>query len=107
MFCYTDYNILKYDSWSIKQTISKKRNGIHLHLHTHMSKQKIRQYLLIEDDHIYILTGDFNCLELNRITYQIQDGFIAFSCIQLYTYKTLFTKRHAQYLGSLLIMIYI
>ena len=27
---------------------------------------------------------------------QIQDGFIAFSCIQLYTYKTLFTYRHTQ-----------
>ena len=34
--------------------------------------------------------------------HKTQDGFIAFSCIQLYTYKTLFTQRHAQYLGSLL-----
>ena len=31
--------------------------------------------------------------------YKIQDGFIAFSCIQLYTY------RHAQYLSSLRYMI--
>ena len=29
----------------------------------------------------------------------IQDGFIAFSCIQLYTYKTLFTYRHTQWLS--------
>ena len=32
--------------------------------------------------------------------YKIQDGFIAFSCIQLYIYKTLFTYRHSQYLSS-------
>ena len=29
--------------------------------------------------------------------YKIQDGFSAFSCIQLYTYMTLFTYTHAQY----------
>ena len=32
--------------------------------------------------------------------YKIQDGFIAFSYIQLNTYKTLFTYKHAQYLSS-------
>ena len=32
--------------------------------------------------------------------YKIQDGFIAFSCIQFYTYMTLFTYRHTQYLSS-------
>ena len=32
--------------------------------------------------------------------YKIQDGFIDFSCIQLYIYKTLFTYRHAQYVSS-------
>ena len=46
-------------------------------------------------------TWDNNCGVLFLTRYKIQDGFIAFSSIQLYTYKTLFTYRHAQYLSSL------
>ena len=33
---------------------------------------------------------------LTSLRYKIQDGFIAFSCIQLYTYKTLCTYKHTQ-----------
>ena len=50
-------------------------------------------------------TWDNNCGVLFLTRYKIQDGFIAFSSIQLYTYKTLFTYRHAQYLSSLRDMI--
>ena len=53
-----------------------------------------------------IFSNSFTVLDHTRVCadyvsrYKIQDGFIAFSCIQLYIYMTLLTYGHAQYLSS-------
>ena len=44
--------------------------------------------------HLNIFYSNITCCLIGRNNIMIQDGFIAFSCIQLYTYKTLFTQRH-------------
>ena len=53
--------------------------------------------------HVSNLFPEHLCTHTYKIPtrYKILDGFIAFSWIQLYTYRTLFTYRHARYLSSL------
>ena len=69
---------------------------------------KIQKYsLLLHKCYIITITfsNNFTILDHTRVCtdfvsrYKIQDGFIAFSCIQLYIYMTLLTYRQAQYLS--------
>ena len=70
---------------------------------------KIQKYnLLLHKCFIITVTfsNSFTILDHTRVCvdfvsrYNIQDSFIAFSCIQLYIYMTLLTYRQAQYLSS-------
>ena len=71
-----------------------KAHNILFHLFTTVKHIAVA-YIEAIDSHILTFLS-LRVIYLFIKIYKIQDGFIAFSCIQLYTYKTLFTNRHAQ-----------